>query len=125
METPLPLPAIKKLIAELLPEGHPRIDQTARRLGIPVRTLQRRMREAGLSYRELVADVRFQAARRRLDDRKSHLRVVATRLGFADASSFSRAFRRWSGVSPRDFRRQRHRGLAARGDSGRPSRRGT
>jgi len=35
-----------------------------------------------------------------------HLEDIADRLGFADPSSFSRAFRRWSGVSPRDFRRQ-------------------
>ena len=99
--------AFQGLILDLLPAGHLTIDRAARRCGIPVRTLQRRLHEAGLSYSELVDEVRFEAACRLLDDPQARIAEVAAALGFADPSNFSRAFVRWTGLPPREYRRRR------------------
>jgi len=99
--------AFHGLILDLLPAGHPTIDRAARRYGIPVRTLQRRLHEVGLSYSELVDEVRFEAACRLLDDPQARIADVAAALGFTDPSNFSRAFVRWTGLSPREYRRRR------------------
>jgi len=96
----------KALIAELLPACYPTIDHTARLLGIPVRTLQRRLREHGQSYSQLVDAVRMEHARRLLREPGAHVNEVAKALGYADPSSFSRAFRRWTGMAPRGYRRR-------------------
>jgi AraC-like DNA-binding protein len=96
-----------RLILDLLASGHPTIQRAARVLGIPVRTLQRRLSNAGLTYSELADEARFKAACRMLED--PHIRVadIAASLSFADPSNFSRAFLRWSGVSPSKYRRRR------------------
>lgn len=83
------------------------LDDLAGRLLLHPRTLQRRLDEAGIRFAQLRDDCRRQMAfdaltapdAPRLDD-------VAARLGFADRNSFSRAFRRWTGVTPAAWRRQ-------------------
>jgi len=85
---------------------YPTIDDTAHRLGIPVRTLQRRLKEDGLSYSTLVEQARHELACRLLDKPGAKAAAVAKALGYTDPSSFSRAFRRWTGMSPRVYRRR-------------------
>ena len=94
----------KKYIKEQLPVRYPTIDATAHRLGIPVRTLQRRLKESGLSYSGLVEQTRHELACRLLDKPEAKAAAVARALGYNDPSSFSRAFRRWTGMSPRTYR---------------------
>ena len=94
----------KKYIKEQLPVRYPTIDNTARRVGMPVRTLQRRLKESGLSYSELVEQTRYELACRLLDMPGAKMAAVARALGYNDPSSFSRAFRRWTGMSPRAYR---------------------
>ena len=94
----------KKYIKEQLPVRYPTIDNTARRVGMPVRTLQRRLKESGLSYSELVEQTRYELACRLLDMPGAKMAAVAKALGYNDPSSFSRAFRRWTGMSPRAYR---------------------
>lgn len=72
---------------------------------IPVRTLQRRLAENGTSFSAVVEEVRFAKAVRRMADPSAKLIDVAFELGFSDPAHFTRAFRRWAGVSPREFRR--------------------
>ena len=72
---------------------------------IPVRTLQRRLADEGTSFSALVEEVRFARAVRRMADPSAKLIDVAFELGFSDPAHFTRAFRRWAGVSPREFRR--------------------
>ena len=109
----------RRLILELLPTGHPTIGRTAQRLGIPVRTLQRRLHNAGLSYSELVDEVRCDAACRLLSSPCARVADIARALGFSDPSNFSRAFVRWTGISPREYR---HRQAGRRSKRrGRPS----
>ena len=96
--------AFRRLIRELLPTGHPTIDRAAQRLGTPVRTLQRRLHHAGLSYSELLDEVRCDAACRLLTNPRARVADIARALGFSDPSNFSRAFVRWTGISPREYR---------------------
>jgi len=98
-----------KLILDLLPTGHPSIVVVSRRCGIPVRTLQRRLHNAGLTYRELVDKVRFDAACRLLRQPQNNVKDVARAIGYQNASNFNRAFQRWAGVSPSEYQRQQAR----------------
>jgi AraC-like DNA-binding protein len=79
-------------------------EDIAARLHMSKRTLQRRLEEEGLSYQELLDRVRAQKARSLVGDEGLELADVAFRLGFSDVSSFSRSFRRWTGVSPGRYR---------------------
>lgn len=106
MAEPFSVASFQTLISEALPERYPTIDHTARLLGIPVRTLQRRLEENGFSYSALVDEIRFELACRLLDEPRVRVATVAKALGYTDASSFSRAFRRWTGMSPRAYRRR-------------------
>ena len=95
----------RQAIEKLMASGHPTIERSARTLRISPRTLQRRLEQAGVTYGILVEEIRYRLARRRLRDRRVRIADVAAELGYRDASSFSRAFMRWSGMSPRAYRR--------------------
>jgi AraC-like DNA-binding protein len=71
-----------------------------------VRTLQRRLAEAGLTYSAIVDEIRSVEARRLLAQPGVLLKQVAADLGFCEPASFTRACRRWTGFSPREYRRQ-------------------
>lgn len=83
------------------------IAQMAARLDLHERTLQRRLRDEGEAYAELQARVRYRLALRELDDRRLDLETISERLGFSDRRSFTRAFTRWAGVTPSQYRRGR------------------
>ncbi|SPA43540.1 putative transcriptional regulator, AraC [Cupriavidus taiwanensis] len=77
----------------------------ARHLDISERTLQRRLMAAGTSFRTLCEDARRELAGHYLSEGALSLGEIAFRLGFDDANSFFRAFRRWTGMTPGDYRR--------------------
>ncbi len=83
------------------------IDGVAAEIGLHPRTLQRRLRETGSQYAELHGRVRYRLAMRYLEDPAADIEDISERLGFSDRRSFTRAFRRWSGVSPSSFRARR------------------
>lgn len=85
--------------------GRTDLPYVARRLGTSTRTLQRRLAAHGTSWRELLEDLRFDAARAYLRDPALSVDDVAVLLGYAEASTFHRAFRRWSGATPGAWRR--------------------
>lgn len=68
------------------------------------RTLQRRLSELGLTYQRLCDETRHELARRYLDDSSKSVTEVTFLLGFSEQSAFTRAFRRWSGMSPSAYR---------------------
>lgn len=78
--------------------------QAADALGMSERTLQRRLEKAGTSYRELSERGLVRDASRLLSDTDLSLQQIAVQLGFSDASAFYRAFRRWTGESPGQWR---------------------
>ena len=81
-------------------------DQVATLLLMHHRTLNRRLKEEGTTFQELLDEVRFEAACQLLDTARIPITEIAVSLGYADISAFSRAFRRWSGATPGDRRRR-------------------
>jgi AraC-like DNA-binding protein len=96
----------RKMITRSLAGGRPEIRAVARTLNISVRTLQRRLAERGWTYKRLLDEVRFAEARRAIAKPEDLLKVLAIDLGFEEQASFTRAFRRWTGLSPSEYRRQ-------------------
>jgi len=92
-------------------------DDLARMLGVPRRTLSRRLEAHGITFREILDTVRFDVARQLLMDSDIALDDVANTVGYASITSFVRSFQRWSGVSPGRWRRSAapdvHAGIAA------------
>jgi len=82
------------------------MDEIARQLTLSTRTLRRRLTEAGTSYRALVDEVRQTLAEELLDTGVLSVEDVAYRLGYAEASSFIHAFKRWTGLTPAAFARR-------------------
>jgi len=71
-----------------------------------VRTLRRRLKEEGSSYRELLDEIRYGLAREYLGQTQLPLEEISGLLGYTEAGNFSHAFKRWSGMSPREWRVQ-------------------
>jgi AraC-like DNA-binding protein len=86
--------------------GDPSLESIARHLAMSPRTLQRRLREHGVLFNDVLDELRFRAAKTYLAQRDVAGTEVAYLLGFAEQSSLNRAFKRWSGQTPTEFRRQ-------------------
>jgi AraC-like DNA-binding protein len=96
--------AVAQVVTTLLRAGQSDVALLATWLGISVRTLQRRLEDAGVSYGRVLAKARLEAAVGLLDDRRVRLQDIARTLGYSDPAHFTRAFRRWTGSAPRTFR---------------------
>ena len=83
------------------------LDEVARALNLSSRSLRRRLDDEGTSFRDLVEETRRQLAEQMLSTTDMKLDELAVHLGYADTASFTRAFRRWHGVSPGQYRPQR------------------
>jgi AraC-like DNA-binding protein len=97
---------VEEEIKRLLADGPPTRSQVAKSLRLSVRTLQRRLVLEGNTFRDLVDRTRRELAASYLGRQDQSVSDVALRLGFSDVSSFSRAHRRWTGLSPRGARRK-------------------
>ncbi|QFU75832.1 AraC family transcriptional regulator [Halioglobus maricola] len=91
-------------IVEYLPDGAPSQQQIADAMHVSNRTLQRKLKEEGTSFMDLVQDTRLQLAQKYLSTPNRSVVETAYLLGFSEPSTFSRAFKRWTGVAPADFR---------------------
>lgn len=98
---------MQEIVTGLLPDGYPDVQSVAGKVRVSARTLQRRLSEEGLTFVEVVARARLDVAQRLLDDPARKVIDVALDLGYSDPAHFTRAFVRWTGVAPRDFRRLR------------------
>lgn len=96
---------VRRRILELLPSGPPTQLEIARALALSPRTLHRRLAEAGTSFAELLDNARRELASGYLQRTDYSVAEVAYLVGFAEVSSFNRAFRRWTGSSPSAVRR--------------------
>lgn len=81
------------------------IDDCADMVGMSSRTLQRRLAEHDTSFNEILDQTRFDLATQLLLNQSIRITDIAGELGYQDSANFSRAFRRWAGVSPRKHRR--------------------
>lgn len=95
---------VRRVVRELLVSGDLSRSAVAGRLGMHSRTLVRRLHDRGTTYQALLDDSRAQTARQLLHDTTSPVARIAASLGYRDASVFTRAFRRWTGLTPREFR---------------------
>jgi len=106
---------VRGQILSLLQTGAVSEEAVARGLHMSTSTLARRLRSEGLNFRELLQETQKSLALQYLQDERLSISEIGFRLGFEDLSSLSRSFRRWTGVSPREWRRQngRARGVTA------------
>lgn len=102
-------------VANTLSDGVPRLEDVACRLGIGGRTLQRRLAELGHSYQSLVDEARREVALKLVSEGRHSLVEVAFLTGFSEQSSFTRAFKRWSGKTPKTYRGEASRTAAIHG----------
>ncbi|UVH60610.1 AraC family transcriptional regulator [Variovorax paradoxus] len=97
--------AIIEQCLNLAAEGAPPdLASVARLTDTSERTLKRRLKEEGTSFRTLLMDSRRTTAEQLLEDRLLTMTEIAERLGFSSLSSFSQAFKRWFGVAPSEYR---------------------
>jgi AraC-like DNA-binding protein len=106
------LDRIRRQIAAELCGGDPSVEAVARRMYVSTRTLHRRLREAGTSYRLTLDGLRQDLAVRYLAEDRMSIAEAAYLLGFSEASAFHRSFKRWTGRTPAEYRRA-SRGPAA------------
>ncbi len=99
---------VARQITKALSEGAPSISDIARQMGMSSRTLQRRLSDEGLVYQELVDNTRRDLAVRLLEESDCSLVEIAFLTGYAEQSTFTRAFKRWYGQTPSSFRRSMH-----------------
>jgi AraC-like DNA-binding protein len=101
-----PLGRTRSVILQCLREGDVSIARTARRLGMSTRSLQRALRDNGQTFADLVDVSRHELARRYLGDPTLSIQEIAHLLAFGDLRGFYRAFRRWEGSTPAEFRKR-------------------
>jgi AraC-like DNA-binding protein len=99
------LDSLRAQVAAALGSGLPLLQVAAEQTGTPVRTLQRRLASRGLTWSRLIDQVRLDAAVSWLRDTGASLREIAHQVGYSDQAHFTRAFERWTGLSPRAWRR--------------------
>ena len=99
------------------PKRFPAAAEIAQELGLSLRTLHRHLADEGLSYQSIVDGMRRAVATELLENTHLGIKQVAERVGFADATSFRKAFRKWTGRAPSNFRSARDR-RKIRNDSG-------
>lgn len=99
------LGSLRQVIPALLAAGCFHIECAAEIAGLHVRALQRQLAREGVTFRQLIDEARFEAATELLREPGATVTDVASELGYEHIADFTRAFRRWAGVSPSEYRR--------------------
>jgi AraC-like DNA-binding protein len=100
-----PIEQLEQVIESTLGNPELSVPFIAANIGTSARTLQRRLADHGASFSRLLQAVRFRNSQRLLRDPEVPLSEIAKRLGYTDLPNFLRAFKRWAGVSPNEYRR--------------------
>lgn len=95
---------IRRVVRSLVAGGRFGVDDAAAALSVDRRTLARRLQRHGTRFRDVLDEARHANARRLLQTSELSIAEIAVTLGYSDSATFSRAFRRWSGTSPRACR---------------------
>ena len=98
---------VTRLIVELLESGNANLEEVARRLDLKPRQLRTRLADAGTNFNELVADYRCRLAKRLLAGTEESIDEIVYLTGFSEPSTFYRAFKRWVGMTPIEYRRRK------------------
>ena len=97
---------VKAKLLELLPSGHFTEDAIIQSLHLSQRTLQRKLKEEGTTFKELLDETRRELAKEYVNDSSLSFSEITYLLGFSEQSNFTRAFKRWHGQSPSGYREQ-------------------
>lgn len=97
---------IEALIKDALPSGIPGITQIGDHIGMSNRTLTRRLSENGVTFRDLIRKTQEQVSKDLLKNSNRSIAEIAFETGFSEQSAFNRAFKRWTGLSPLEFRKK-------------------
>ncbi len=97
---------IRERLIDLLPTGTTSQEKIANDLHMNIRTLQRRLRCEGTRYKYLLDEVRRELAIAYARENRFSINQIAYLVGFSEPTNFTRAFRRWTGLSPKDYRRR-------------------
>lgn len=95
---------LKKVVSKLIRYDNPTLPSVAMRLGISARSLQRQLEIQDITYSKFVEEMRYEVAQSLLAGTGLDIAEIGASLGYRDPSSFSRAFMRWSGMSPSEYR---------------------
>lgn len=95
---------VEKLLSPMLRTGEANVEVIARKLGVSRQTLFRKLREEGVTFERVLDELRHKMALNYLKTEKMSVNETAYLLGFSDPAAFSRAFKRWTGSSPRALR---------------------
>lgn len=96
---------VQRMLTKLLPTGSVTEVAVADSLNLNLRTMQRKLNERGKTFRDVLNKTREDLALNYIRNSKLSLTEIAYLLGFADQANFTRAFKRWTGSSPSDFRK--------------------
>lgn len=96
--------SLRQYIRWRIPDGTPDVVEAADAAGLSVRSLQRELSAEGLNFSALLDSARFELAQAGLKQFGARVIDVALDVSFSDHGNFTRAFRRWTGVSPREWR---------------------
>jgi AraC-like DNA-binding protein len=96
---------VKAVIIDQLPSGNVTNKNVARALYMSSRKLQRQLQGAGTTFNTLLTEIRQDLAQKYLEDQDTSITEIAFLLGFSESSAFSRAFKRWRGVPPSEYRK--------------------
>jgi AraC-like DNA-binding protein len=96
---------VREAVATSLREGEPTLQVVAANQNTSVRTLQRRLAEEGVTFRSVVDEVRQELAQGMLADGRLTIAEMAYLLGYSEPSAFHRAYKRWTGKTPEEYRR--------------------
>jgi AraC-like DNA-binding protein len=97
---------VVRLIRPRLMSDEATLEEVAEGLSMHPRTLNRRLSEEGVSFRQLTNDTRFEISRQMLQTTRVSITEIGLALGYADASAFTHAFRRLAGMTPTEWRKQ-------------------
>lgn len=98
--------SVENTLAVLLPHGKARMSEVARKLGLTPKTLARRLAAEGLTFSDILRNLRIGLADRHLADRTLSISQIAWLLGYRGVSAFTNAYRHWTGYAPRISRRR-------------------
>jgi AraC-like DNA-binding protein len=98
---------VRSAVSERLTDVTPSLDLIAQALGRSPRALRNELKDAGTNFSQLVSEVQQIVAKRMLANTSMPLEEIVSRVGFAERSAFYRAFKRWTGMTPLQYRQRR------------------
>lgn len=98
--------AVYNILLELMPQGEPSREKVADALGTSSRSLHRKLKDLGTSFKTILDDTRKHLALQYIKEPELSMTTITYQLGFSDSNSFSRSFKRWTGISPSEYRKK-------------------